>query len=221
MQETELAVHLLEHLRTHRYAALAEDLDALAAWCRATAALPPALQAVVLPAPLVGVGDAPAPEAPGEPPPDETGPVAADGILPGLPFERQLRGGVLAGRIRVPETVVRELDLHTGDRLRYTPDRGRVGGRYHFTVATRAADPEDRPRTLWPMALVEAQGDTLVVGHCQGDGRTFDPPVVLRSGDIEALRLHACDLVDLAAWTDEPESLTRCATSPVVHGGEG
>lgn len=201
MQETELAAHLGEQLRARRYAALAEDLDALAAWCRATAALPPSLQAVVLPTTVTSI-----PEVPGAPAPDATGPALAREIPPGLPFERQLRGGVLAGRIRVPETVVRELNLHTGDRLRYAPDRERGAGRFRFTVATRAPEPADRPRTVWSMALVEALGDHLVVGHCQGDGRTFDPPVVLRPADVEALRLRAGDLVDLAAWADEPAS---------------
>ncbi|MDA8198848.1 MAG: DUF2325 domain-containing protein [Thermaerobacter sp.] len=193
----------LDRLSPEGLPQVASELEAIAAWIRLTDALPPELRNAVLAAAPDGV----TPDA--DPVPALSSPPARVERDLGQEFHRRLRGGVLwPGHVRVPETVVRELHLATGDRLshRALPNYSEGPPHYDFTVLTRGSSIEPRERREEQMALVELEGDALVVRRF-ADGRPWDPPVALRPEDAAALHFHEGSVVDLAYWADDPQTV--------------
>ncbi len=187
----------LEGLDSDGLRPLADELEAIAAWMRLTDALPPELRAAVLD---------PEPTLTEPPPPPAAAPVERD---LGQAFHRGLRGGLLLpAHIRVPETVVRDLRLATGDRLEYRarPSDAEGPPHYDFTLLARGPGIEPRERCEAPLAVVEMEGGALVVRRF-ADGRPSEPPVVLWPEDVAALHFHEGSVVDLAYWADDPQSV--------------
>lgn len=195
----------LDRLSPESLPQVASELEAIAAWIRLTDTLPEALRTAVLgaePIPEAPAGPPDDPPAPPKPPPEREPDLDQE-------FHRRLRGGVLwPARIRVPETVVREHHLMTGDRLAYRalPNYSEGPPHYGFTLLTRGSGHEPRERCEEKLALVELEGDALVVRRF-ADGRPWDPPVTLWPEDAAALHFHEGSVVDLAYWADDPQAV--------------
>lgn len=194
----------LGHLDAHALPDLAEELEQLAAWIRLTDRLPAPLRAAL----LAGEPRHP-PSAPPEPVVPPPSAPALDRDPPGQEFHRSLRGGILMpAHVRVPESIVRQQQLVTGDRLTYRalPNFGDGPPRYEFSVLSRGPGVEPRERREQRLAVVEQEGEVLRVRRF-ADGQTLDAPVVLPPDDAISLHLHDGSLVDLASWADDPHGV--------------
>lgn len=200
------------------YSELAHAFAQIATWLDALAQMPPALRTRLLPPLAAGLTEsppvhvaAPPPEPEPVPKPEPALAATIPAVLPGHRFQRALRGGYLSSGARVPESVVRDENLRTGDRVTATPfPDDPMPGRYRFAVVARDPDPDARERAVVSMVLLDRDGDTdrLVARKILADGETLDPPLAISEEDVSRLDLRAGDVVDLAYWVDDPTGLT-------------
>ncbi len=195
----------LAHLDSSTLPDLADELERLADWIRLTDRLPQKLRDG-----LLALGPAPRTAGPSEPAaPTAPAPPLPDREDAGQEFCRSLRGGLLLpAHVRVPERIVRQLQLVSGDRLTYRalPNFGDGPPRYEFNVLSRGSGVELRERREQQLGVVELDGDSLVVRRF-ADGQTLDVPVVLPPEDGISLHLHDGSVVDLASWADAPHAV--------------
>ncbi len=129
----------------------------------------------------------------------------------GCTFERKLKGGFLTDlNIYVPETVVRKLDLQSGDIVEATPKESM--GReqhYHFTLINKCSEPIHDKREVFNFCKVDKDGSMWVCNEFQ-DGKLIkwnEVPftVRLRDSDVSELDIQQGDIIDIAFYIDKPE----------------
>lgn len=129
-------------------------------------------------------------------------------------FQRYLKGGVVLDlNGYVPEGIIRRLDLNSGDLLyaKKVDSKGDSKPHYIYHVAERTNKPDNSGRVQYNLCPVEETGGRLVVrtsnqsGLIKAKGELM--PLILSEYDAEENDLVAGDIIDVAFFENNPNSI--------------
>jgi hypothetical protein len=130
-------------------------------------------------------------------------------------FERKLRGGLLpdlSGGYFIPESMIRELDISNGDILEIVDSRPYGDStRYTFRVVEKGDGFDTNGRVEIKYCIVDSLNGYLCIQrdvhgeHLKLNGIPFS--FVLKENDVQDLRLVKSDIVDVAYYENNPDTI--------------
>lgn len=159
-------------------------------------------------------------DAPDNNRPESNAPRNAPRSAPGYLFERKLKGGWLPeAEIWVPEKFVRQLKLEHGDRVSIT-NTYEAGNETRYVYALAGKGPGGAPpdRIEVQFCVVEEEAHRLTIQRTHGGAITVDDvphKFIIREDDAESMHLVPGDVVDMAFYNENPETMRVLWKHPI------